>query len=493
MEGTGRKTTLAHNPAYGVLDLGTGTNLTLEEFIGVGDYGELIELRRLALEHDLIEGRVRYVCQTCRKPMVLRSLPADKSTENRFFLKHRFRSDECGGTSGLTHEAICALRYANTKESPAHKHYKQLLVDSLACDKRFSAIHTEERWFDQDGVRWRQPDVQAAIDGQRLALEVQLSTTFVEVVAQRQAFYRRNVGRLLWFFRDLDIGGFRQAEDDVFHTNNRNAFLVDESTLADSQAQGRFVLECAWVEPVLRDGKVVDLHRRQRVGFDQLSFDVSQIGVPRAYFFDYDKAKAALGVPVSLSDDLPFDPANLEQGPPPAFPNFHSDPALRELMETFIRGFPNHVNNTEFWSVGKTRFQRRGFELPTHVKFDPVFPALQAGYSAKLGRPVGGDQLFLIQLANTLFNSHKPALWIFSVMMAHYNRGGLFRLNGDQKAWAEKVKTYRQAWLDDDEAYRPNPAHIELAAFLFPEAASTLRQSPQDYVRRLSAKGVRQP
>ena len=114
-----------------------GQNLTLEEFIGVGDYGELIEHRRLALEHDLIEGRVRYVCQTCRKPMVLRSLPADKHTENRFFLKHRYRSDECGGTKGLTHEAICALRYANTKESPEHIRYKQLLVDSLACDPDF--------------------------------------------------------------------------------------------------------------------------------------------------------------------------------------------------------------------------------------------------------------------------------------------------------------------------------------------------------------------
>ncbi|MGJ4727751.1 DUF6035 family protein [Luteimonas sp. SDU101] len=484
MEDTKRKITLAHNPAYGVLDLATGTNLTLEEFIGVGDYGELIERRRLALEHDLIEGRVRYVCQACRKPMVLRSLPADKSTENRFFLKHRYRS-ECGGSTGLTHEAICALRYANTKESPAHKAYKQLLVDSLACDQRFSSIQTEERWFDQDGVRWRQPDVQAVVDGQRVALEVQLSTTFVEVVAQRQAFYRRNVGRLLWFFRDLSIAGFRQAEDDVFHTNNRNAFLVDESTLADSQTLGRFMLDCAWLEPVVRDGKVVDQIRRQRVGFDQLTFDVSQIGVPRAYFFDYDAARAALGLPQEPAPGEP-DP---EPDPLPAFPDFTTDEALRQIMAEFMRGFPYHVSNTDLWAVLRPRFKRRGFELPKHVKFDPIFPALQAAYSAQAGRPVGGDQQFLIQLANTLYNSHKPALWIFSVMMAHYNRGTLFRLNGDQKAWAEKVKTYRQAWLDDDETYRPIQAHIDLIAFLFPEAAKALRQSPQEYVRRLTARG----
>lgn len=483
MDETARKITLAHNPAYGVLDLATGTNLTLEEFIGVGDYGELIERRRLALEHDLIEGRVRYVCQACRKPMVLRSLPADKSTENRFFLKHRYRS-ECAGSKGLTHEAICALRYANTKESPAHRAYKQLLVDSLACDKRFSSIQTEERWFDQDGVRWRQPDVQAVVDGQRLALEVQLSTTFVEVVAQRQAFYRRNVGRLLWLFRDLSIAGFRQAEDDVFHTNNRNAFLVDESTLAESQAQSRFMLDCAWVEPVIREGKVVDVIRRQRVAFDQLRFDVSQIGVPRAYFFDYDASRAALGLPPPVE-------AVPEPDPLPAFANYTSDEALRQIMLEFMVGFPYNISNTDLWAVLRPRFRFRGFSLPEHPRFDPLFPALQAAYSAQAGRPVGGDQKYLIELANTLFNSHKPALWIFSVMMAHFNRGGMFRLNGDQKAWAEKVRQYRQAWLDDDEAYRPIQAHIELIAFLFPEAAETLRQSPQEYVHRLAGRGGR--
>ena len=60
-----RRMTLAHQPFYGVLDLKSGENLTLQEFIGEGDYGDLIVKRRLNLEHDLIEGNVRYVCQRC--------------------------------------------------------------------------------------------------------------------------------------------------------------------------------------------------------------------------------------------------------------------------------------------------------------------------------------------------------------------------------------------------------------------------------------------
>ena len=78
------------------------------------------------------------------------------------------------------------------------------------------------------------------------------------------------------------------------------------------------------------------------------------------------------------------------------------------------------------------------------MKYDPVFPVLQAAYSAKLRRPAGCEQRYLIQLANTLFNSHKPALWVFSVMMEHYDRGDLLFERGDQKAWSDKVREYHQ-------------------------------------------------
>ena len=110
--------------------------------------------------------------------------------------------------------------------------------------------------------------------------------------------------------------------------------------------------------------------------------------------------------------------------------DYQADPALRTLMEDFMRGYPNHVNNQDFWSVVRARFKRRGFDLPEHVRLDPVFPVLQAAYSAKLGRPVGCEQQYLIQLANTLFNSHKPALWVFTAMMGFYDRGALLMERG---------------------------------------------------------------
>ena len=486
-----RRIALAHQPFHGVLDLTTGQGLTLHEFIGEGDYGDLVEKRRLALEHDLLEGRTRYVCQRCHKPMVLRSLAVEKDYEDRFYLKHRYRSEECGGTKGMTHEAICAMVYANTKESQAHKDYKALIVASLAADPAFSETRPEATWFALDGIRRRKPDVQTVRDGQRIAMEVQLSTTFVEVVAQRQAFYRKNFGHLIWFFRDLTIAGFRQAEDDIFCSNNRNAFLITEETLALSQREGRMAMECVWLEPYLDGGTINQVPHRQVVFFDQLRFDVSAIGAPRAYFFDYDAARAPLNAILEARRPKPIVVEPPSREPPLPTVDYQSDNALRSLMEDFMRGFPNHVNNQEFWSVVRARFQRRGFDLPEHVKYDPVFPVLQAAYSAKLGRPVGCEQRYLIQLANTLFNSHKPALWVFSVMMEHYDRGDLLFERGDPKAWSGKVREYHLAWIDGNPAYLPAQRHQPLLEFLFPEAVVPLQEDRASYVRRRRERGAK--
>ena len=170
--------------------------------------------------------------------------------------------------------------------------------------------------------------------------------------------------------------------------------------------------------------------------------------------------------------------------------DYQADPALRTLMEDFMRGYPNHVNNQNFWSVVRARFKRRGFDLPEHVRLDPVFPVLQAAYSAKLGRPVGCEQQYLIQLANTLFNSHKPALWVFSAMMSHYNRGALLLERGDRKGWLEKVREYHQAWIDGDPAYLPSHRYQALLEFLLPEAVEALREDPASYVGRRRNRGV---
>lgn len=469
-----RKVALAHEPQYGVLDLAEGRSLDLYEFVGEGDYAELVERRRVALEHELLDGRVRYVCEKCHKAMVLRSIPANKNTENRFYLKHRFKSEDCGGTRSLSHDAICAMRYGNTKEGAAHKLYKSIIASSIAADPAFKNTDVESHWVDADGVRWRQPDVQAECNGVRVALEVQLSTTFLHVIAQRQSFYRRNLGRLIWFFRDLDIAEFRQAEDDIFYSNNRNAFHVSPATLERSQREGRFAMDCAWHEPRVVDGAIADARMQDTVYFDQLQFDVSAIGVPRAYYFDYDRARAA------LDDQLRRQAEEDQRKAREAV-----DAPLRQLMESMMLGYVDGPDSAASWDNVRDRFGRRGFDLPDHFYYiDGLFPILQAAYSAKEGRPVACRQTHLIQLSNTLFNSYKRSLLVFSVMMRHYDRAELLLSRGNKEEWLKKVGKYHAGWLDGDPQFAPDRRYDDLLAFLFPEAADKLRMQPSELISK---------
>lgn len=474
MDSGPRKVALAHEPHYGVLDLAEGRCLDLYEFVGEGDYAELVERRRVALEHELLDGKVRYVCEKCGNAMVLRSIPANKKTENRFYLKHRFKNEDCGGTRGLSHDAICAMRYGNTKEGAAHKLYKSIIARSIATDPAFTNPEVESHWVDSDGIRWRQPDVQTECNGVRVALEVQLSTTFLHVIAQRQSFYRRNLGRLIWFFRDLDIAKFRQAEDDIFYSNNRNAFHVSQVTLERSQREGRFTMECAWHEPRLVDGAIVDVRMQDTVYFDQLQFDVSAVGAPRTYYFDYDRARAALDD--QLRRQAEYDQYKAREA---------VDAPLRQLMESMVLGYADGLDSAASWDNVRDRFGRRGFDLPDHFFYnDGLFPILQAAYSAKEGRPVACRQAHLIQLANTLFNSYKRSLLVFSAMMRHYDRAELLLSRGNKEEWLKKVGKYHAGWLDGDPQFAPDRRYDDLLAFLFPEAADKLRMQPCELISK---------
>ena len=461
-----RRIAAAHERRYeDVLDLQTGFSIALSDYLGDGDYGSVIEQKRVAMEMELVEGKARYVCAFCREPMALRSNAIQDKTEERFYFKHRFDSGKCSGKNGLSPAAICARKFANCKEGFEHKQFKRWIEDSIGADPRFSETRIEARWKDIGGVKWRQPDVQTTWSGQCVAFEVQLSTTFLHVLAERMTFYRHNDGRLLWVFRDLDPEAFKLVEDDIFFSNNRNAFKLSAATVALSQSRQRFALECAWLEPRMEaNGAVVDMLQHRVVYFDELVFDVSPTGVPRAYFFDYDGALAVL----YRQRERKYLAAVATR-----------DQALRDEMETFVVNFNRAEDGGSAWQDLQRRFAQRGIALPTRLysKNGPFY-LLQAAYSAKRGEPVACGLKNLMALAQNTFALHKDTLWVMSVMFGHFDRARDLRARGNVKRWRDNVAKYRRGWLDGDPQYEPNRSYDDLLAFLFPAVADALRRSP---------------
>lgn len=187
------------------------------------------------------------------------------------------------------------MKYDGARESRRHRTIKTMLETSLKADKSIAPesvrVESTVRARNGDWREWRRPDVQALWKDRLLALEIQLSTTFLTVIAARREFYQRNGGLLLWIFDEqvMKDGDMRFTERDVFYNNNSNLFYVTIDTVAHSIESGDFHLMCRWEEPVIHNGSIITEWREQEVALSQLQPDFER---QRVYYFDFDRAYA---------------------------------------------------------------------------------------------------------------------------------------------------------------------------------------------------------
>ena len=65
----------------------------------------------------------------------------------------------------------------------------------------------------------------------RIAFEVQLTTTFLDVVIGRKTFYRNQGALLVWVLAYFDPGYRQLTVDGVLFNNNANVFVIDEASM----------------------------------------------------------------------------------------------------------------------------------------------------------------------------------------------------------------------------------------------------------------------
>lgn len=432
-----------------VLDTETGDDVTLEQFLSNADYGTVVGELRMKLEIDGLDGRPRYVCPLpeCRDGMSLKKVKVLDKSPHRFYFKHRHNENKCTGTQHLASSTISAIKFNGAKESRQHIEFKKRVVESIEADPSFEDCATERRWVQADGGRWRQPDVQARRGAQRVAFEVQLSTTFLHVIAQRMKFYRDNHGVLVWLFRDLNFSKYLQAEDDIFYANNRNAFRVTDETVARSKATGRFAMECAWMEPVIKAEGIKEEQRTVIVFFDQLHFDVGKNGAPRAYYFDCEAARARAS---QVSATLP-------------------------AIQRFERYWLARRFDATEWAAVREGLLKLGASVPEYQHSDPFEQLLNVLYSVKHGRMIGYNytkQPFA-DLGHHLFDRRKGFLRVFHLAIAAFDRIEQVKrddLNGNLEGKARKEETGYFACIKRCDPDYDLPVELRsTVALLFPE------------------------
>ncbi|WP_313569971.1 DUF6035 family protein [Comamonas terrigena] len=433
-----------------VLDTATGQELRAQDLIG-SDMARAIELR-FEIKKSIQEDRAKYLCSECFAPVSLIS----QVSVRKFHFRHTTEDGSCSAiTRGeLSQKDINARKYNGLKESFAHRQMKQWLADSLHASGLFTSIAQEARWTGPITGAWRKPDVSALFGDLKVAFEIQLSTTFIDVIAERWRFYQKEGGLLFWVFSRFDEDHRRLMQDDVFYNNNQNAFIVSESTRNASLASGEFLLDCVWATPEL-PGREKGLSR-QRISFQQLNLDpVHQ----QAYFFDFRSENERLAAEL-MSEQAGWS-AQFGEWWVEAADKKTSQYDVEDALSDFPAGAPRHWDEWGMLSQSPLSEYTAGKYLPVAL--------LNALYSAKHGRPIGLRRRQFIEVAHYVAQSHPQHLRWFRRALEVYNLRSLLKEQDKSGKWAKRVKAYVPLLRQNDMRYLPDETYRDLIEWLFPE------------------------
>lgn len=424
-----------------VLNLSDGSYQTLAEVVG-DVYGDAVK-KRLEIKDAIASGVPLYACAECGVPVNLLS----RMDTRRFHFKHTLEDSRCSAiTRGdLDHNEITARKYNGAKESRLHHRIKKLVRQSLEADPHFSEISVEETWKGLNGS-WRKPDVQALYhrpDGEpvRVAFEIQLSTTFLDVIVERRRFYMGERGLLFWVFAEFNDSRRRLTQDDVFYNNNQNAFVMNEEIALHSIAEKGLHFECTWAEPLTPTAD--HSLKKQTVAFADLVLDIED---QKAFYFDYHAAKATL---------VRQEESSLMR--------------VRDAFETaWIADARYSRNSPKLWQDFYRGLRKAGVSPPNYPQ-NPHDILINALYSAKHGRVIGWGYNKLIEVAHRIAGGHPQYLRVFGRALTLYGRSDQIRAEDKSGLWKQKMLKLRPALRAKAQEYEHDFRYDEILGILFPE------------------------
>jgi len=407
----------------------------------------IISELRVELRHAARRGKPRVLCPLCHTSVV----PSSSKLGNHFF-KHYSKADarSCpyNNLKTLSRKQQDALRYNGLKEGARHKRMKDLVVKSLQNDPLFDQgrIDRERRWKGtQNPQSWRQPDVRAWKGELSIAFEIQLSSTYIDVIVDRREFYLAEGGLLFWLFENAREINPRQYQEDIFYNNNDNLFIVDEETCELSKERSAFMLRCRYLVPENVDGKIQERWEERIVSFHDLVVDT---GKQIAFYYD---TRSAL------------DKAKEEA-------KQQNDEQLRRRFEAFWLGKKvQHVAAADIeYLYLRQQLAERGIRVPEKYTENHFTALLNILYSGKHGSCVGYSYEKFVQVAHIAHDKYPGYLRYFTAIVQHHDtRKRLLEEDATGK-WKERRKKIWEMIRDNDPYVAPNIEHGQLVSLLFP-------------------------
>ena len=280
-----------------VLNWETGENIKADKFFNK----PLDELSIYRSElQKAIEGYrdPLFVCYFCKQKIRIRGgiIKTAKRKADIFHFAHLKDSKECHikTKNKFTKEEVNRIKYNGEKESLLHRTLKEKIAESLRRNENsigdVSKVEVEKIIKDNVISEWKKPDINAFYLNNRIAIELQLSTTWLDVITRRQHFYKEQRIFIFWIFHVFNINDDirKLTYNDVIYTNNQNAFVFNEETYELSKKSNDLILKCYYKVYSNYESELCEDWEHSYVSLSQLKFDKTSYCI---YYHDSKKQK----------------------------------------------------------------------------------------------------------------------------------------------------------------------------------------------------------
>ena len=271
-----------------VLDIETG------ECINSSDFFEK-DISELTLYRSELDKAIRgireplFTCYYCKQKIRIRGgkVRGTNRKEDIFHFAHLNDSDDCHIKTNnvYTKDEVDRIKYNGAKESILHQKIKgniaEFLNRNLEVKKQVSNVEVEKIIRNQVSKSWKKPDINAYFLDKRMAIELQLSTTWLSVITQRQEFYKNEGIYIFWIFHNFDENDYQRklTINDVVYTNHQNAYVFDSETYELSKQANDLILKC-YFKTYFRNGmELGESWQNEFIKLSDLTFDTETFKV----------------------------------------------------------------------------------------------------------------------------------------------------------------------------------------------------------------------
>lgn len=263
-----------------ILSLKSGEKIYVNNLLNLSEreQDKIFQLRQ-KLEIQFQKKEIEYVCIYCKQPVVLRGRKNLANHTTHYYFSHPYKSNDCiiKNQNNLTEEQIRCIKYNGEKESELHNYLKNRIANFLNQNNEVNSVKVEKVIKHNEIPRkWRKPDILAIFNDKIIAVELQLSTTFLSVIVGRTLFYNDKGFFLLWIFPnfslDYDIQKFTQK--DIFYNNNSNVYVFDKEAELKSEIENELIIKCHYKKYKIENEVIIDSWETKLIRLSQITFDI---------------------------------------------------------------------------------------------------------------------------------------------------------------------------------------------------------------------------